>query len=230
MYVALRQERKAVVTEEYPDHETYRALYARYYNRGAADLLRLLEPLEGMSVMDLCGGDGCLTSKMLASGARSVFLVDKEPKMVPSALWRHKRIRVAIMEVQSALSDVIMRGELLDRIVCQQAVNYWLDENTARALSLALRPGGVFVFNTFNQRPPETPRVLQYELDGHAFVEISWLMEGDVHHLQVRDGMKPHHTSFRWISPERFRVLLDPCFNISEERKEKTSLYRCEKK
>lgn len=215
---------------QYPDYETYRALYARYYIREVTDLLHLLEPLNGMSTMDLCGGDGRLTLKMITSGAQSVLFVDAEPKMVPPALWQHKRVRVVIKEVCSVLFDAIMRNESFDRIACQQAVNYWLNESTAQSVALALKPGGVFAFNTFNQKPPEKPRVMQYELDGHAFVEVSWLVGDTVHHLQVRDGMKPHYTSFQWLSPKRLRKLLKPHFIVNEEKRKRTSLYRCKKK
>lgn len=215
---------------KYPDHETYRALYARYHERGVADLLRLLEPLQDTSVIDLCGGDGRLTNKMLLSGVRSVLFVDAEPAMVPLTLRQHEQVQVMIKDVRSALAYAITHDDSFDRIVCQQAVNYWLDGYTARLLACALKPGGLFVFNTFNQRPSAKPRVLQYELEGHSFTEVSWLVGATVHHLQVRDGMQPHHTAFLWLSPERLRSLLNPYFVVNEERNGKTSLYRCEKK
>lgn len=215
--------------ESYPDYETYQALYARYYDRGVAELLKLLEPLDGTNVLDLCGGDGRLTLKALESGAKEVILVDAEPKMVPSLVWNHKQVRVVINKVHLALSNLIRDNERFDRIVCQQAVTYWLNEGTAERIAQVLKPGGFFVFNTFNQKPPEKPRVLEYELDGHSFVEVSWLVGDKVHHLQVRDGLEPHYTAFLWLSPERLRALLEPYFVVKEERHEKTSLYRCER-
>ena len=93
-----------------------------------------------------------------------------------------------------------------------------------------MAPGGVFAFNTFNRKPSEKPRVLQYELEGHSFVEVSWLVGDIVHHLQAREGMVPHQTSFRWFSPESLREMLKPYFVVIEIRHEKTSLYRCEKR
>ena len=230
MHIALSQRWEAALMEKYPDYETYRALYARYHERGVADLLRFLEPINGVHAMDLCGGDGRLTSMMLASGAQSILLVDAERKMIPPTLWQHKKVRVVIKEIHFALSDVIKRGELFDRIACQQAVNYWLDEETARSVAIALKPNGTFVFNTFHQQPPEKPRVLEYDLGGHAFVETSWLVGDKVHHLQVRDGMNPHHTVFLWLPAERLRKLLEPHFVVHEDRHKKTSVYRCEKK
>lgn len=214
----------------YPDHERYRALYARYHERGVAELLRLLIPLNGADVADLCGGDGRLTSEILASGARHVVFVDAESRMVPETIRKHERVIVMIEEVHVALTKIIENEHLLDRIVCQQAVNYWLNEETAIAVANALKPGGIFAFNTFNQKPSEKPRVLEYELGGGAFVEISWLVGEIVHHVQIRDGLSPHETAFLWLSPEKIRGLLEPYFVIDEDRHKKTSLYRCEKK
>jgi SAM-dependent methyltransferase len=230
MHVALRQKREAALMEKYPGYKTYQALYARYHDKGVADLLRLLEPLEDMSVADLCAGDGRLTFMMLASGVQSVFFVDAESEMVPPSLGEHKQVQVMISEVHFALDEAILRGNFFDRIVCQQAINYWLDEESAQSVARALKSSGIFAFNTFNQQPSLKPRVLQYELGGHSFVEVSWLVGDEVHHLQARDGLEPHHTVFRWLSPERLRELLEPYFAISEKRHEKTSLYRCEKK
>lgn len=215
---------------KYPDYETYRALYARYHNRGVESLLRQLQPVAGMSVVDLCGGDGRLTFKALESGAHHVLFVDAEPKMVPSTLYQHKQVSVVINEVRLALANVINSNEQFDRIVCQQAVNYWMNEDTAKMVAMALEPRGIFAFNTFNQKPPVKPRVLEYELQGNFFVEVSWLVGDEVHHLQIRDGLEPHHTVFFWLSPERLQEFLEPYFVINEERQEKTSLYRCEKK
>lgn len=215
--------------ESYPDYETYQALYARYYDRGVAELLKLLEPLDGMRVLDLCGGDGRMTLKALESGVESVLLVDRESNMVPSAVRQHKQVRVVIQEVYVALSVLLQHNDQFDRVVCQQAVTYWLNEATAKLVSQVLKPGGVFAFNTFNQRPSEIPRVLEYEFGGHSFAEVSWLIDNLVHHLQVRDGLPYHFTKFLWLSPERIWEILKPYFVVREEMHGKTSLYRCER-
>lgn len=219
------------MTTKYPDHQTYRELYARYYSgRDVAELLQRLEPLWGMRVLDICGGDGRLALAALEKCARDCELVDAAAPMVPNEVRKHPLITVHIDIVHVALFYMYSRGVSFDRVVCRQAVNYWLDEATAGFVANVLRPGGIFVFNTFNQKPPEKPRVLQYPLDGHEFVEVSWVVGDTVHHVQVRDGMEPHCTAFRWISPEQFRKLLEPYFEIHEEQREKTSLYRCVKK
>lgn len=219
------------MTDRYPDHATYRALYLRYFDgRSVQELLRLLEPIDGMRVLDLCAGEGQLALAALEAGAREAAVVDAEPAMVSSALSQRTDLRTITTSVHVALSAMCAAGGSFDRVACRQAVNYWLDERTADLLADLLTPRGIFAFNTFNQRPPERPRVLEYEMDGHAFVEVSWLVGDAVHHLQARDGMAPHHTAFAWLPPERLHELLRPRFAITEERHGKTSLYRCEKK
>ena len=219
------------MTKEYPDYERYRALYRRYYDgRDVAELLRLLEPLQDTRVIDLCGGEGRLTLAALAQGAREVALVDAEAAMIPPPLRQHEQVKVRVLPVHDALLAMRIRGESFDRVVCRQAVNYWLNEATAGLTARVLKSGGIFAFNTFNQMPTEKPRVMKYERDGHYFVEVSQLVGNMVHHLQARDGMEPHRTSFEWLPPVKLRSMLEPHFSVVEYVQGKTSLYRCEKK
>ena len=219
--------------EAYPDHATYEALYKRYYERpDRSELLRAIEPLRGMRVLDLCGGDGLLSFLAVQRGAREAVLIEASPVMVPANLGIvDHRIRVRLGTVASRLASSDTIDAPFDRIMCRQAVNYWLNAETSKLVAAALKPRGIFVFNTFNQEPPKKPCVLEYELDGHAFTEVSWLVGDMVHHVQVRDEMMPHHTSFKWIPPETFQILLRPHFSIvMEARREKSSIYTCMKR
>lgn len=219
------------MTGDYPDHITYRELYLRYFQgRDAGELLQLLEPLQGLRLLDLCCGEGQLTLGALERGAASAVSVDAESAMIAPRLRQNRRAGILIASVQDALRALQADGKKFDRAVCRQAVNYWLNEETVQLLAAVLIRGGVFVFNTFNQRPTEKPRVLEYELQGHCFVEVSWLVGEIVHHLQVRDGLPAHFTSFQWLSPERLQELLTPYFTVSEQRHGKTSLYQCERR
>jgi SAM-dependent methyltransferase len=218
---------------KYPDYKTYRDLYARYYDgRNVSELLDLLDPVSNTRFLDLCGGDGRLALAAQKRGARHVTLVDAERAMVPHQV--RNQVNVYIGKVAQHLAWMADSGHtehLYDRIACRQAVNYWLDEHSAKLVADVLAPYGIFAFNTFNQKPPEVPRVLQYELDGHSFVEMSWLVEDEVvHHLQVREGLEPHHTFFQWLSDSDIRGFLDPYFVVACKVDKKTSLYRCVKK
>lgn len=217
---------------EYPDHQTYRALYKKYAEgRDVAELGQLLEPLLGTRVLDLCGGEGDLTCYARNHGAEFVTLVDASVKMPHENLHKDPRVRTITGDATDTLRRMIQTGTTFNRAVCRQAINYWLDEDSAEALARVLCEGALFVFNTFNQRPSRRPRVIEYTLDSHFFTEVSWLTGDDmVHHVQVRDGFPPHTTEFRWLSREKINSFLEPYFHIQETVREKTSIYRCIRK
>lgn len=215
----------------YPSYDVYRDLYRRYYDgRDVGELLDLLQPLAGTLLLDLCGGEGRLTLEALDRGAERVILVDREASMIAPEVSANPQVRARVETVIHALRMMRRRGATVNRIACRQAVTYWLDKTTASLLADVLSAQGVFAFNTFNQEPPTKPRVLQYDLDDHSFTEVSWLVGDIVHHLQVRDGMEPHHTSFRWLPRAELHLLLEPYFLVTENVRGKTSLYRCEKR
>lgn len=210
----------------------YEALYAQYHTRGIEEILGLLgDSVRGGDFLDLCAGDGRLSRRLTEAGARSVTLVDSAPHIIPQEFWSdEEHYRVFVERVRTVLLQRAFDQPLFDGVVCQQAINYWFEDRSAYLVARVLKPGGLFVFNTFNERPDSKPRVSQYELHEHSFVEVSWLIGDMVHHLQVRDGLSHHHTRFRWISPEGFQERLDPYFVIEEFHEGRTSRYRCRRR
>lgn len=223
---------------KYPDHRTYEALYAKYLDRGVDEIIGALPLLNGASVLDLCGGNGRLSRKLLEGGARRVVLVDREQAMVPDELILHEpKFRFRHGDVEEILAHLfIQTQETFDYAVCQQAINYWLDDESAERVASVLRHDGVFVFNTFNQKPHSVvPRVIEYGImdhtdNFHSFVEVAWCIDDVVHHVQIRDGMTPHYTTFNWISPKKYQEILSPYFVVEEKRNGRSSLYVCTKK
>lgn len=214
---------------KYPDHTTYAALYAKYYSgRDVGELLDLLEPLKDKRVLDLCGGEGRLSIAAVKRGAREVILVDSEDEMMPKTF--EYPVYPHVIEAETYLHYQALGGWRYDRIACRQAANYWLTDETAELAAKVLPAGGIFAFNTFNEKPPEKPRVKEYDYDGHSFVEISWLVGDMVHHVQVRDGMAPHTTVFKWLPRETLHSILAKYFHVHEIVCGKTSLYKCVKK
>jgi ubiquinone/menaquinone biosynthesis C-methylase UbiE len=217
--------------DAYPDRDTYQALYRRYLGDGArpvAALLDLAGDLRGKDVLDLCGGAGTLAVEAAARNAASVLMVDAAERMVDLGAMKRAGVQVEIASLEGWLSKA--RPGAFDAAFCRQAVNYWLTPGTAALLAACMRPGGVFVFNTFSRKPPEEPGkgVKSYALEGHHFVEVSWLCpDGRVQHVQCRDGLPPHTTSFRWISQAGFRSLLEPHFEVDVRLDGGTALYLC---
>lgn len=222
---------------KYPTGDEYRILYARYFKRSPADLLKGVQ-VKGKRVLDLCGGNGRLSQWVIEQGCASCTMVEESPDMI-SAMRLHEKISV----VQKSVSEFLRsNSNQYDLIVCQQAVNYWISDSLIKLLIARLAVGGQFVFNTFNTQPTTKPYVKQYEYEGHQFVEISWLVPdmiykptksigihnfSTVHHVQIRDGLLPHATEFAWISPEQFMELLGDFEHVNRFVDGPTTIYIC---
>jgi SAM-dependent methyltransferase len=224
----------------YPHHDTYAALYARYFKRGPEALLGT-DRLDGMTVLDLCGGGGRLSVYAARLGAR-VHYVDLERAMIPTKLLSENRISWTCHSAQDALTcykrDKTHFGQHVetqfgfDIIACQQGINYWLcdDERwNGDLVAACLKPGGLFIFNTFNTDPGTTPKVKDYEYGGHHFVEVSYRIDDMIYHTQARDGIAPHMTRFRWLSPDSIKEHLEPWFATIEQQDGPTSIWTCKR-
>lgn len=215
----------------YPEHSAYERLYARYLRpERMNELLDKAGCLQGLVLYDLCGGGGRLSLAALERGAR-VTLVDESVEMALSARERSPGVRVILRSVREALTLL----EPADVVVCQQAVNYWLSAEMAKKVAMAVKPGGRFVFNTFNRKPSRTPQIKPYLLDGRQYVEMSWLRTDEqgtevVEHVQVCEGMAPHTTTFAWISREQYLQWLSPYFDCTEDVDSATSVWTCVRK
>jgi len=213
---------------DYPDHEIYNQLYAKYLDRRpASKLVDLAGDLDEKIVIDLCGGAGEIAALSAQRGAAYVELVDECHKMIKHTSMWTVGVEVRVDSVRSALE--LMRCSLpkVDVAFCRQAVNYWLNETTVFLLSQVIQSGGLFIFNTFNQKPSSGIVLKKYFHDGYEFMEIHQMVDDMVHHVQVRAGLPPHSTSFKWISRDRFHELLSPHFEIEEMVDCNTSIYIC---
>ncbi len=215
----------------YPDHETYKALYKRFYDgREPGELIELAGSLENKIVLDLCAGDGRLSLEAAKRGAKKIIMVEKEQNMMSVAAWSCAKTETFYCSVQTWLTMFANDAASFDHVFCQQGVNYWLNEINAKSVACVLKKDGLFVFNTFNKKPPEKPLVKEYELDGKKFAEASWLVSNTVHHVQIREGMPPHITSFQWLSPEYLEKILSLHFSIKVINDGASALYRCSRK
>lgn len=214
---------------DYPDHRTYAILYARYFKPERLDALLDGLPLEGNVVLDLCCGEGRVALEAVARGATLVFAVDECPDMIPEDLMHNNKIILVPFSVEHILESWTFRKVRV--VVCQQAINYWLTRQMCCCLADVVEPGGIFAFNTFNSCPPLIPRTLSYELGGRHYWECSYTIPPSViQHVQVCEGMSPHVTSFRWLSEESIRAMLEDWFEVSVVNDGPSSIYRCRRK
>jgi ubiquinone/menaquinone biosynthesis C-methylase UbiE len=243
----------------YPDYETYRKLYAKYFvHRQARELVDLAGSLTNKTVVDLCGGAGEIALLAKKKGAKTVLLIDGEEAMVDMkalydfGIWfqRHDLRNWHIKYILRCVNEYEPDWEReecgcfqcetefdgADFVFCRQAVNYWLwDEKAAKDVARIMRSGGKFIFNTFNTKPSTEPKVKQYDMgnlngDWSKYVEVHWLVDDMVHHVQICEGMEPHYTSFKWIPPERFREILEPHFDLDIKTDQYTDIYICQKR
>ena len=119
--------------------------------------------------------------------------------------------------------------DTFDVVTCRQAINYWFKNVSGEQISGVIKKHGKFIFNTFGNKPSETPTMREYFHQGIAYKEISYLIGDMVHHVQTAAGFPPHMTAFHWISPEEFRQKLSPYFIIREVVDGPSSMWYCTK-
>lgn len=121
-------------------------------------------------------------------------------------------------------------NEKYTKVFCEQAINYWLLNIDIKKFSSLFEKGGLFIFNTFSNKPSNKPMIKEYTLDDKSYLEISYLTDNKVQHIQVCEGYEPHFTVFDWISKEQYKNLLSPYFDIEIKNDGKSSLYVCKRR
>lgn len=210
---------------KYPRFEVYEELYKRYFNKGVDYLVDEGNISDDDKVLDLCGGNGRLTRK-LATIAKDVTYVDQERDMIPDDL-ETQGVKVINMSVQDFVDS---NKSKFNKVFCEQAVNYWLLHIDVKKFSEILTKDGLFIFNTFSSKPSEKPMIKEYVIDDISYLEISYLVDNKVNHVQIREGFEPHFTVFDWISEEKYKELLGEYFDIKIIDNGKSALYICRRK
>ena len=207
----------------YPDYNTYTKLYGRYLKKGPEKFFAKRSP-EAQNVLDLCAGGGQLSKYALEHGATSVVQVDLARQMLEpnfKGLGRTTRIET---EVEGFLAANRVQFDIM---VCRQGVNYWFMNVNGENIAKAVKKGGMFVFNTFGNKPSEAPMARTYYHGGIEYKEVSFLFEGRIHHVQAAHGMEPHFTVFDWIDHDEYTKKLAPYFITEEVVDGPSSMWYC---
>jgi 16S rRNA G966 N2-methylase RsmD len=224
----------------YPNKKTYEKLYYRFLlGDRSNEMLDIAGDISGKVFLDICCGGGRLTKEAISRNTRRNIMIDQESAMIDQEFKSKNVSNTLIMPVENALMELRKFQDKIDVAMCQQGINYWLTESKAEQLSLTMSEGGIFVFNTFNKKPSEKPKVKEYYLirpyapKEDYYTEITWLVKDkwfDVNHVQICQGEEPHFTRFKWMSEEYFKKCLDKYFTIDIIREDRTDIYRCIKK
>lgn len=210
---------------KYPKYTIYEELYKRFFNRGVDYLIEPAELRKTDKVLDICGGNGRLTKK-LKEQCDDVSYLDKEADMIPDELEK-LGIKVYNEEIEKFIEQ---SKNKYDKVFCEQAINYWLLNIDVEKFSNLINKNGLFIFNTFSKKPSIEPMIKEYVIDDIKYMEISYLVNSKVEHIQIKEGYKPHFTEFDWISKEQYIKLLSPYFELEINESGKSSLYKCKRK
>ena len=210
---------------KYPKYKDYENMYKRFFSKGVNYLIDKAHIQKEDKVLDICGGNGRLTKELLKR-CDNVSYLDKEKDMIPDEL-EELDVKVYNEDIESFVSHV---KEKYNKVFCEQAINYWLLHIDVEKFSKIFLPGGLFVFNTFSNKPPTTPLIKEYIIDNKHYAEISYLVNNTVEHIQIREGYSPHVTEFDWISKDKYMELLSPYFDVELFGDGKSSLYVCKRK
>ena len=210
---------------KYPKYIDYEKIYKRYFNKGVEYLIEKADLQKDDKVLDICGGNGRLT-KELVKRCNDVSYLDKEIDMIPTDL-KTLGIKIYNEDIENFVKH---SKEKYNKVFCEQAINYWLLNINIEKFSNIFLPNGLFIFNTFSNIPSKTPILKRYIIDEINYLEISYLVNNKVEHIQIREGYPPHFTEFDWISKKLYKKLLSPYFDIELFDNGKSSLYKCKRK
>lgn len=206
----------------YPNIELYEKMYARYL--GSKRVTQIAELLKDSvnqksKVIDLCGGGGRLSEHIYKNSRADITLVDRCAEMIRES----NNYKVKISNVEDFLKTT--KENTVDAYVCQQAVNYWLNVETADYIFSSLKYRGVFIFNTFLSVPEN--HIRSYNINGDEYEEVIKYENNLIYHTQKYNN-KEHRTQFTFISEESFSEMLKN-FRILRINDGKTTLFKCEK-
>lgn len=210
---------------KYPKYHIYEKMYRRYFLKGVDYFVKEANLSSDDKILDICGGNGRL-SKELIKFSNNVSYIDKEKDMIPLDL---KQLGIKVYN-DSIENFVHTTNEKYTKVFCEQAINYWLLNVDIKKFSSLFEKGGLFIFNTFFNKPSNKPMIKKYIIDGKSYLEISYLVGNKVYHVQVCEGYKPHFTVFDWISKKQYEKLLSPYFDIEVKNDGKSLLYKCKRR
>lgn len=210
------------MNSKYPKYDLYENLYKRYFKRDVQELIDLSNIKNDDKVLDICGGGGRLTRKLLEF-SKKVSYIDQEIDMIPEDL-----ITLGVIVYNKSIENFVKENkEKYNKVFCQQAINYWLLNIDIELFSNIFEKDGIFIFNTFANKPTKEPMIKQYKIDDINYLEISYLIDNKVHHIQIREGYEPHYTVFDWIDEDTYRNILSPYFDIKIIKDNNTLIYVC---
>lgn len=175
------------------DWNNYRKFFPkRYFEKGFFDVYieKMLEKIKGKQILDI--GGGAFGTEVLNNGANDVYLLDPNIKKKPE--WMKGQVDWTT-------------NEKYDLIVARGSVNYLSPEEISR-IPLMLKHKGIFIANTFQEKPSTDKRERFVEnASGEQGVE-SVLSQGSIifHELKFANYEIKHN--FYYYSLDEYSKML----------------------
>lgn len=137
-----------------PDRDWWSALFA-----DPAAILASVGLKPGMSVVDLCAGDGHFTNAIAAT-ARHVWAIDLSAPLLAEATQRAEHREKTTFIIGDAYDVAALVGERVDLVFLANSFHGVPDKaRLADAVWNTLKPGGAFVILNWHAKPRESTTV-----------------------------------------------------------------------
>ena len=150
---------------KYPKYYIYEELYKRYFLKGFNYFIKEANLTSKDKILDICGGNGRL-SKELIKFSNNVSYLDKEKDMIPLDL-EQLGIKVYNDSIENFANN---STEKYTKVFCEQAINYWLLNIDIKKFSSLFEKDGLFIFNTFSNKPSNKPMIKKYILGDKSYL------------------------------------------------------------
>lgn len=199
--------------EAYPSKETYETLYKRFL--GKSILNNFVFDYHNKNCLDLCGGAG-YHSTMMHSFGGNVTYYDQSKIMISEEVKEN----IDISKIHDTVENINKLEAKFHIVVCQQAVNYWFNEENIIKLHNIIDTNGRFVFNTF------VSMVDNINIKNINGVE-EYSEKVDKYVLHIQDNR--HRTIFKNITLGEYIEVLQKYFIVEYHQHKQSLLFICTK-
>jgi len=196
----------------------YERLYSKYIFKDVDKLLILAKVTKNKSLLDLGAGTGAVSKIAWKRGVRNITAIEKHKAMLDN-------ISLKIEKVYSSVEDFVPMKKY-DIAICRQAINYMDLEKVDEVVHKALKKRGVFVFNSFVNKP--LFNIKSYSFNNVRYFEFSTSFGKTVFHVQA-SKLGIDLTKFSYYNKEDFSIF-NKRFSVRRMVEGNSVYYICRKR
>jgi len=178
----------------------YNDLYAKWL-KDPTEFINFAKLKPSDKILDLCGGTGQLSLKLLELGFANVTLLDLNPRI--------NNVRTIQCDINKVSLEILGK---YDVIFCRQAISYLKLSTINKILSL-LNKQGKFIFN--NYKKPKN-KFLIYNFNDKKFLEIAISLFNKTFHIQYSKNLGIDFSFFSFHSTNKILNCIDKFIGINK--------------